>query len=150
MKTRQAKSWELLGPPASWWRHGWGLRVCFHHLPLGTSAQPSGHPKDCCWATWQYLKKHYCVVQFGDDTGDAAMKSWFASEGLETTGIKTGQADCGGSTALEERKAWERGVRPKAEERKGLGALCLGHGVGVWGRRQAVTLWVTMRIWERS
>ena len=45
------------------------------------------------------------MVQFGDETGDAATKSWFASEGLGTTGIKTGQADCAGSTSLEERKA---------------------------------------------
>ena len=143
-----------MGPPASWWRRGWGLRVCCHHLPLETSAQPSGHSKDCCWVAWQCHKKHYCVVQFGNETGDAAMKSYFAIEGLGTTSIKTGRAHCAGSTALEERKAWESETKQGGEE--SFGGLVFR--TWSWGLRPRAgsdlvsdygDLRKELRIWER-
>lgn len=77
--------------------------------PARTSAQPPGHPKDCCWVTWQYLKKHYCAVQFGDETGDAATKSQLSAKDWEALASKLDKL------IVQDQLLWRKGKHEREE-----------------------------------
>lgn len=108
---------------------GWGLRV-LSSLPLGTPNTAIRPPEGLLLGHLAGLKKYYCAVQF-EMRQVTSRNPQFSSRRLGGTGIKTGQADCAGSTALEGKESMRERSETKGGGEERFRGLVFRHGVGV-------------------